>query len=252
MQRTRSAPGAQSSARDLLPFTWFEPGARHRVVRHGPDDADWQKAAQVSYAALANDTALPINQVWIAYALRMDARRSGDCRRALATLERMCKATWSASGVPTLPTQMDLASYSVALGDLLIASGDRTRGERLLRVSLADMIYIEHDLKRGDLWYAGDQAIALALLGDRKGSLAVLHRASDEGYIAGMWILEADPAFDAMRADPEFLGIVRAIEQKRTSERRVMDQLRAEGKLPYRGQSAPNGVAPPQKATAAP
>jgi TolB-like protein len=209
-------------------------------------DADWQKAAQVSYAALANGTDLPINEAWITYALRMDAHRRGDYRQARGTLERMCKVTWSANGIPALPTQIGLAAASVALGDLLIASGDRDRGERLLRASLADMNYIEHDLKRGDLWYLGDQAIALALLDDRKASLAALHRASDEGFTAGMWTVENDPAFNAMRTDPEFQGIVRAIEQRRTSERQAMDRLRAEGKLPYRGQSAPSAAAAPK------
>ena len=201
-------------------------------------DGDWHQAAQVSYAALADGTWQPLDEPKVVFAIRLDAHKTGDYRRARAALENMCGVTWSASGVPTLPTQLGLAAASVGLSDMLIASGDRERGEQLLRASLADINYVAHDLKRGDHWYVTDQAIALALLGDRKGSLATLHRAINETNFSIMWTIKFDPAFAAMRSDPEFQAIVQAIDQNSVLGRQAMDRLRAAGRVPYRGHPA--------------
>jgi tetratricopeptide (TPR) repeat protein len=200
---------------------------------------DWHQGAQLSYAALTDGTMLPNMEPWGAFALRMSARKNGDFRQARAALEEKSRVTWSASGIPTLPEQLGVASFDVALGDVLIASGDRDRGERLLRASVADMNYIIHDLKRGDIWYLDDQAIALALLGDRKASLATLRRALTGGTIRLHAPIQIDPAYSALRGDPEFQAIVDAIEQNRVRERHLLDRLRADGRIPNRAPPAP-------------
>ena len=87
---------------------------------------------------------------------------------------------------------------------MLISSGERERGERLLRASLADMDHVAHDLKRGELWYVIDRATALALLGDRKAALAALHHAVGAGYLSTWSLMESDPAFDTLRGEAEF------------------------------------------------
>src|SRR5476651_2393712 len=137
-----------------------------------------------------------------------------DFKSAQATLEHMCGVTWSAGGIPMLPEQWGFAYASVALGDLLILGGERQRGERLLRASLADMDYIGHDLKRGEIWYVIDRATALALLGDRKGALAALRIAVNTGYINTWELLPIDPAFEFIRND-------------RSEERRVGKECRS-------------------------
>ena len=110
--------------------------------------------------------------------------------------------------------------------------------------SLADMNYVIHDLKRGELWYSGDQAVALALLGDRAGSLAALHKAMNNGAPNVMWPIEIDPAFAAMRGEAEVQAMVKTIGQIRVREHQMLGQLRAAGRLPQRGsQSAPLGPA---------
>ena len=195
---------------------------------------DWQRGAELAYAALADDTMMPITESWVTLALRMQARQSHDFRRARDALERMCGVTWSAGGIPILPPQLGGASASVALGDLLIASGERERGERLLRASLADMNHVAHDLKRGDFPYAGDQAIATGLLGDPKATIAALRRAmiSNPGVL--WWTVGIDPAFDSVRGKAGYQAIIQEIKTRTALERQTLDRLRASGHVPDR------------------
>ena len=198
-------------------------------------DADWRRAAEVAYAALADGTLSIANEPHGVFALRMEARRTHEFAGARAVFERICGVTWSATGIPTLPLQMGFGYASVALGDMLILSGERERGERLLRASLANMDYVAHDLKRGELWYNADRATALALLGDHKGALAALHKAINSGYINTWGLLPIEPAFDPLRGDPEFQAMMSEMKAKVSSERQILDRLRAEGKVPKRG-----------------
>jgi hypothetical protein len=195
----------------------------------------------VTYASLADGTLSTASEPHGVFALRMEARRTHDFGNAIATFERMCGVTWSAAGIPTLPPQMGFGYASVALGDMLIASGERDRGERLLRVSLADMDYVAHSLKRGELWYLIDRATALALLGDRKAALVAFHKAVNTGYINTWELLPIEPAFDPVRGDAEFQTMLREMKTKMAAERQILDRLRASGKVPKRG--AP-GTAP--------
>jgi TolB-like protein len=195
---------------------------------------NWRQAAEVSYAAIADETMIAASEPQAVFALRMDARRTRDFDRARAAFERMCGVTWSASGIPTLPPQMGFGYASVAVGDMLIASGERARGERILKASLADMDHVVHDLRRSEIWYLIDRATALALLGDRKAALAALHKAVGEGYISTWSLIPLDPAFDMLRGDAEFQGLMRAMQAKVAHERQLLAQLRAAGRVPDR------------------
>ncbi len=234
-----------------------DPAAARRVAEQAPHrlpvqrldllilDGDWRDAAEVSYAALVDGTMLPISEPFGNLALRMDARSTHDFARARVALERLSGVTWSIGGVPTLPTQLGLASASVALGDLLILSGERQRGERLLRASLADMDYVARDLKRGDLWYLNERAIALALLGDRKAALVALRRAGSVGHVSTWLFLTLDPAFAAFHGDAQYQEIVQQMRGKIALERQKLDRLRAEGRVPARaGPAAPERPSP--------
>jgi TolB-like protein/Tfp pilus assembly protein PilF len=194
-------------------------------------DAHWQRAAEVTRTSLEDGTLSIVSEPHGVFALRMEARRTHDFESARAVFERMCGVTWSASGIPTLPLQMGFGYASVAVGDMLIAGGQRERGERILRASLADMDYVAHDLKRGEMWYVTDRATALALLGDRKGALAALHKAINTGYINTWELLPIEPAFDPLRGDPEFQAMMSGMKAKVASERQILDRLRAEGKV---------------------
>ena len=201
---------------------------------------DWHQAAQVSYAALADGTLTVVSEPYAVFAMRMDAHRTGDYRRARAALEKLSEVTWSAAGVPALPEQVGFGYSGVALGDMLIASGERARGERLLRESLAAMEYAAHVLKRGELYFLIDRATALALLGDRRAALTALRKAVATGYPTTWSLIEVDPAFDALRTDPEFQTLMRAIKDKQAHERQILErneirQMRADGRVPDRG-----------------
>jgi TolB-like protein/Tfp pilus assembly protein PilF len=230
-----------------------DPGAARQVADEAPHrlpvrrlrlliaEGNWHQAAEVSYAALADGSMTSNSEPIAVFALRMEARRTHDFGRARVVFERMCGVTWSAGGIPTLPTQTGFAFASVALADMLIQSGERARGERLLRASVADMDHVVHDFKRSELWYVIDKATALALLGDRKAALAALHKAVDEGYITTWTLIPLDPAFDMLRGDAEFQGLMRAIQAKVVHERQILDRMRADGRVPVRSGSATAG-----------
>jgi TolB-like protein len=217
--------------------------ARYQLPIHQLDQlvlrGNWRQAAEIAYAALANGTMDDASEPKAVFAMRMDAHRTGAYGRALAAFEHMCGVTWSPAGVPTLPPQMGFAYASVGAGDMLLGSGERDRGERLLRASLADIDHVTRDLKRSETWYVIDRATALALLGDRKAALAALHKAVAAGYIAGTWsLIPVEPAFDFLRDDAEFQGLMRAMQAKVAQERGLLGQMRAAGRVPNRAAPA--------------
>jgi len=230
-----SALAVANESRNPLPIQRLD-----RLVFQG----NWRQAAEISYAAFADGTMNPESEIMAVFALRMDAHGTHDYRRALAVFEQMCGVTWSSAGIPTLPPQMGFAYGSVAAGDMLISSGQRDRGERLLRASLADMEHVTRDLNRSETWYYVDRATALALLGDRKATLAALHKAvggpeaavprPTQGYITTWALLPIDPAFDFLHGDPEFQGMMREIAAKIAHERALLAQMRAAGRVPDR------------------
>ncbi len=207
-------------------------------------EGNWRQAAEVAYASLADGTWRLDSEPYAVFALRMDARRTGNYQRARAALEKISEVTWSATGIPTLPPQLGFGYGGVALGDMLISSGERDRGVKLLRASLAAMEYAARDLKRSELYFLIDRATALALLGDRKAALAALHKAVDAGHPTTWSLIEVDPAFDTLRADHEFQTLMRAIKDKQAHERQILEQMRADGRVPDRG--GHRGPAPPR------
>jgi TolB-like protein/cytochrome c-type biogenesis protein CcmH/NrfG len=205
------------------------PVDRIRLMIH---DGDWHAAAEAAYDALDKGTMPLLNEPWLLLALRTDAHATGQFQRLRAVLERQTGVTWSAQGVPTLPTELGVASSTLGLADSLIASGERDKGTRLLRACIADMNYVVHDLRRGEFWYVGDEAIAQALLGDRKATLAALKRAANVSYTIGG--LMDDPAFKPISNDPEFQLLQRRFREQMATERAKLDRLRAEGRVPPR------------------
>ena len=200
-------------------------------------DGEWHRAAEAAYTAWANGTNTEIVLYWAALALRVDARATHDFSRARAVLEREAGVTWNADGVPTLPALLGTATASVALADVLTAGGERAKGERLLRASLAGMSHAVRDLKRGDLWYVGDQALAHGLLGDRKSALAALKLASTTNIT--IWAEQGfDPALDLVRSEPEYQALLGQYRAQIARERQALDRLRAEGRVPVRDKAA--------------
>ncbi len=234
--RTYSDIGDAEAARQVA-----DEAPRQLPIRRLPvliSEGDWHQAAAITYASERIPVAMEARAVFV---LRVDAHRTHDFRRARAVFEDWCGATWSAEGMPTLPPQTGFGYACVALGDMLISSGERDRGERLLNGSLAAMDYAVHELKRGEFWYMTDKATALALLGDRRAALAALHTAVGAGYITTWSLIELDPAFDFLRGDAEFQSLMRIIAAKKAHERQILAQMRSDGRVPDRsGRAAPN------------
>lgn len=93
-------------------------------------------------------------------------------------------------------------SYIASLGHVYGVSGDRTRALRALNTlkSLAGARAVP----------AYDFAVAYAGLNDRRAALRALRAASDEG---SPWLdnVGVEPRFNALRAEPEFIQIVREL-----------------------------------------
>jgi TolB-like protein len=207
---------------------------------------DWHQAAEVTYAAIADGTLIPVGDFWGFLALRMDARATRDYRRARATLEGKCGVTWNAHGIPTVAAAyLGPVTACVYLGDVLIASGERERGERILRATIANMNYAARDLKESDLWFVAAETVAYALLGDRKATIAAMRRAAGNFDSMTWWARGVDPAMHLIDDDPEYQALNRRFEQHVVQERQRLDQMRAEGRVPVRGLAA--GRAAPEK-----
>jgi len=211
----------------------------YRRLRLMIQDGDWHQAAETTYDALANGTNMVINEPWGVLALRVDARMRHDFGRARAALERLCGVSWNAQGMPILPLQLGVPAAAVGLADVLIAGGERDKGERLARASLADMDHSAHDLKYGDVWHTAPRTTALALLGDRKATLEALRRAMANSYTAPtLWI---DPAVQLVSDDPEYQALYQQYRARIARERKLLDRMRADGRIADRDRPQASG-----------
>jgi TolB-like protein/DNA-binding winged helix-turn-helix (wHTH) protein len=194
---------------------------------------DWRRAGEIAYASADDSTQMPIDAPFATFAIRLHARATGEYNRARALLERQSGVTWDAAGAPHLPVELGLADQTVALGDVLMQTGERERARRLLEASLRDMDYVAHDLKRGDLWYVNQRPIAFALLGDKEAALTALERAvaSGVGYAAG-YATSIDPAFDALRDTPRFKALAAKLAAHAKDGYAAVEQLRREHLVP--------------------
>ena len=194
---------------------------------------DWRKAGNIAYASAEDGTQMPIDAPAATFAIRMHARATGEYGRARALLERQSGVTWDAAGVPRVPVELGLADQTVALGDVLMQSGERERARRLLAASLRDMDYVARDLKRGELWYLKQRPIALALLGDKEAALTALERAfaAGVGYSRGEETA-IDPAFDVLRDTPRFKALVAKNAAHAKDGYAAVEQLRRDHLVP--------------------
>jgi len=206
---------------------------------------DWHQAAQVIYGALADGTIMVLDGGRAALAMRVDAHKSKQYGPAHATLEKLCGLSWSATGAPILPTQLDTGAFCVALAEVLISSGDRPKGEKLLRATLAAMNYAVRQRRGTNFWFANDQAIAYALLGDAHASVAAMSDAGLGEDHTMTWTINSDPAFDGVRSNAEFMALVKEHEQKVARERQELARLRAAGRLPDRSHPTPTSAQRP-------
>jgi len=59
--------------------------------------------------------------------------------------------------------------------------------------------------------YAAGSVVVHALMGRREEALAALRRAIDDGFRAGWWKFQIDPALDSIRDDPRFVAMMKEV-----------------------------------------
>lgn len=197
-------------------------------------DRKWRAAGETAYAGLADDTVIAFDEDLVALALRRHAQATGEIDDALATLEQLARINWSEDGDPVLMDSLDRKSTLSGIAELLLASGEKMRGQRLLRAMLAQ-IERDEQTERSSAWNLYARAQALAMLGDAPGAIEALQKALDAGRLDKHWLyLDCDPVFESLRDRPEFKAMVAATQVAVRRQRQRLEQMRREGLVPLR------------------
>lgn len=197
---------------------------------------DWLQAGEASYAALEAGLVAPIDEVVAVVSIRRHARQTGQYARAAATLEALSGITWQADGLPRVPQRPGLRVASIGLADMLQAGGQSARAQVLLDALITQMGQELREPGRDATWYWQGMSIALALRGQPDRAMAWLRRGAEVHALAHDFtvMLGADPAFDAMRLDPDFEALEQGAREAITHEARELARLRAAGQVPRR------------------
>ena len=196
---------------------------------------EWQKAAGIMYDdEKRTNLAIPPDARYGDFAVLMSATDPASTRRALDFFEKEARIQWRDDGTPTtsIPIGRDM-SLEVGLGDLMMRAGDERRGRRVLEMALSEMDLAAGKYQRGTLWFTVQRARALVLLGRTEEALAALDGFSRSGWAPDAWLLDADTAFDRLRADARFQRIIDERHANATRERAEVDALRNQNVIPW-------------------
>ena len=192
---------------------------------------DWLRAGELAYAAFESGLAGPPDEGIVVFAMRRHARLTRDYQRAIEATEAWSGVTWNDEGMPLLPQRQDIKTSAIGLADLLIASGQVKRAERLLQVIIKQL---EDELRAGirsEIWTFSSMPIALALAGNKSRALDWLERGVAAGVLRGP---KEDPALDSLRGEPRFAVVMRDVRRRMAAERSEVEAMRAAGELPSR------------------
>jgi DNA-binding winged helix-turn-helix (wHTH) protein/tetratricopeptide (TPR) repeat protein len=195
---------------------------------------EWQKAAAIMYNdATRTNLPIPPDAHYGNFAVLMSATDPTSTRRALDLFEKETKIRWQNDGAPTvaIPMNRDM-SLEVGLGDLMMRAGDKERGRRVLEMMLSASDLAATQYRRGTLWFPLQRARALVLLGRAEEAIGELGAYFRSGWAPDAWLLDADNAFDGLRADERFKRIIAERHANALRERAEVDALRVQKAIP--------------------
>ncbi|MBW8786003.1 MAG: hypothetical protein JF593_15465 [Novosphingobium sp.] len=120
-----------------------------------------------------------------------------------------------------------------ALGDILIWSGERAKGEQLLAQTVQ---WIDAHPSYGLGGVKRTRAEAMMLLGQRDQALSDLRSSFETGHDIRQWwyVIDRDPVWAPARTDPRFQAIAELCRQAARGQRAKLDGLRHAGAVPLR------------------
>jgi TolB-like protein/DNA-binding winged helix-turn-helix (wHTH) protein/Tfp pilus assembly protein PilF len=193
---------------------------------------EWRLAGETSLKATVDNQF--DWQIAIPAEMRL-AISQGAKSQAAKDLEGATHVTWSTDGQPTLTHTVVDTEGPIAFAEVLIASGEKERGFRLLHLMLAAMDRDAHDLGRGDIWYCDSRPQSLALLGERDAALDVVQQCTDLYFPLDWWyfLLHA-PAYDSIRQDPRFQAYISITRSRVAQQRKLLLAMRKAKVIPAR------------------
>lgn len=196
---------------------------------------EWRKAGESAYSLIAGGTSYRQIESEIALAISQHAKVTGDYPRAIKALEEWALVSWD-DGEPVLEGQLDMGANVAALADMLMATGKTDEARALLGELLADTDVQIKRYGRGEVWLNGGRARALALLGRPDEAVATLQRQAALGFLDHSWrvSLDAEPAFDTLRARADFKALVSDARAVEAREHAKLLEMRKEGQVPNR------------------
>ena len=197
----------------------------------------WQQASELADQS-AENLGSPLDVSGIVWTWLQHARATGAYEVARTKLQEWARARWE-RGRATLPEYNLDYGTAIALAEVLRALGRTLEAKELLQEAMRLMDHASYDLKRGEFAFQATRPAALALLGDPDGALRALDYGIEHPSSGTWWyILDLEPAFDGLRADPRFRVLVKRVQARVDAQRQRLAELRATGLVPRRGSAA--------------
>jgi len=133
------------------------------------------------------------------------------------------------------PVNIDLYNFRIwpLLAHLQLMQGNTARADQVLQSVIA---WIDADDKYGPVFNLRTRAQALMMLGRREEALRDLAAsfAVDHDIVQWWYAIERDPLWNDVRETAEFRALAADARRVVARERAAVDELRRQGKIPYR------------------
>lgn len=219
--------GDLAAAREVAELTPFSRDSARPVLEQY--QGRWREAAAAARAPRGH--AFGFNESWgVVEGMRDAALRDGTLRPTITLL----RDRYALAAQPTLRLDVGNFRVTVPLAQLLLRQGAHQEAEALLRETIR---WIDADTRFGPVYKRRTRSQAWMLLGQRELALRDLAAsfAEDNDYNQWWYTRRFDPVFDAVRGDPRFAEIFRAVDAHVALERQAVAAMRERGEIPRRG-----------------